>query len=1149
MKNHYLAATAALILLSSAALNAQSTFGTILGTVRDASGRSVPAAGVKIQSVDQNASHETKTSPNGEYEALNLLPGKYRVTITASGFQAFTADGLALQARQSVRLDASLQVGAVEQRIDVTETVGVIATDTAAVASTMGNERVVNLPVNYRGSANSSAFQLIATLPGVQSDNSNPSNASFSINGALPGQANYSVDGITVQTPRGGGALANLFPSAEAIAEIKVQGVGNSAEFAGVGDVTAVSRSGTNLLHGTGFWYYQNSDFDSTPYGSVSKPLKEVNLGGFSLGGPVRIPKVYNGKNRSFFFVDYENRQFPRQSVLQNSVPTSSMRTGDFSKETSVITDPNGTAPFAGKVIPQSRISPIATKFLTQFYPLPNFGGTDIFHTTNYVTNKSSDTPGNQFDVRLDQTINSKQNVFFRYSRKDSTTISPSALLIDQVNAHVQDRSFSVSYNYMLRPNLINEFRTGYSGETNNRNFNSFDGIAFTKGLGFNGLPPLPFNGLPDISISNVTGIGVDRTQSGDTYSNWVFNDNLSYVTGRHTFKGGLDIRRSRSKTALGFTGADNFGTYSFTGAFSGNAVADFLLGTPLTSSIDNVLQDNDGRSIEYHAYIQDSFRVNSRLTMEIGVRWDHIPPFQDQAGYIGNFDRTVAKTGRVVYPSSQIAASVLAPGLLLGVNACAGTPQLPANTLTGLAGVPCTPFVTASAAGLPEGLRRDYRFNFYPRLGLSYRLNEKTTLRGSFGMYQMPIRGAVFYSLTGTAQTDVRTFTNQGSNGQPLFAWPNITTGGSGVSAAGYGTNYFGTANGIEFKNPYAMQWSATVDRNLGFNTGLRLSYIGLKSTQLPWAPNLNQSTYSTQFYVNQPLQSRPFPYWGRIESRDTGGNAIYQAAQAEVNRRFQHGMSFTAAYTWAKNINDTGGPNPSGFGDETGNGRVMDSLNRSANRGNDYATRRHRFISSYFYELPFGHGRQFLGNANRVLDAVVGGWQWSGIFTAQSGPYMTPVEGSGFDPSGTGSGTYRTQRPDVVSNPIPATQNRDSWINRSSFVCAGQSVGAAQFSCGVGVNPAKDLAPIARFGNSGVGIVLGPATVNLSTGMAKYFRIGERAKAGFEATFTNVLNHTNLADPNLNITSGSFGKITSARAADFGGSRTGQIAVRVQF
>lgn len=1144
-----LSAIAVVFGLCASAVWGQSTFGTILGQVKDATGRSVPGAAVKLEAVDRNVTRGAVTRDDGTYEVSNLQPGKYRVTVTAPSFEPFTAEGVELRARESVRIDAVMRVGTVEQKIDVTGTAGVIATDTATVASAIGNERVVNLPVNYRASSSNSAFQLIATLPGVQGDNSSASSASFSINGALPGQASYSVDGVTMQNPRGGGALSNTYPSAESIAEIKVQGVGNNAEYAGVGDVTAVSRGGGNAVHGSGFWYYQNAEFDANAYGSVTKPNKEVNLGGFSFGGPVWLPKIYNGRNRTFFFTDYERRAYPRQSVIQNSVPTTAMRGGDFGKESGTVTDPFGNTPFANNIVPQSRISSIATKFLQQFYPQPNYAATDVFHSTNYIANKAADTPGNQFDVRIDQMLGSRQSVFFRFSRKDATTVNPQALLLDQIDSNPQDRSLIVSHNFQIRHDMINEFRLGFSSERQKQDFASFDGRTFTQSLGFVGLPSLPFNGLPEININNVTGITVDRTQSDNTYSNWQFNDNVTFAHGHHTFKAGIDIRRNRSKTALGFSGADNYGSYSFTGAFSGNAFADFLLGAPIASSLSNVQGDNDGRSIEYHAFLQDSFRVSDRLTLEYGVRWQHLPPLQDEAGYIGNFDRTVAKTGRVIYPSSAIAATKLAPGLLLSVNACSGTPNLPSNTLTGLTGVPCTPFVTAQQAGLPEGLRKDYKFNFYPRLGAAYRLNDKTTLRTSFGMFQMPIRGAVFYSLTGTAQTDVRTYTNQDSSGQPIYQWPSTTTGGSGIGSSSYGTSYFGTANATDFKNPYAMQWSLTADRNIGGNIGLRFSYIGMKSTQLPWSPNLNQSNYSTEYYVNQTLQSRPFPYWGRIESRDTGGNSIYNAAQLELNRRFHSGLTFTAAYTLAKNLNDIGGPSPTGFGDETGNGRVLDSLNRAGNRGDDYATRRQRFISSFVYELPFGRGRKFASHVNRALDWVAGGWQMSGIFVAQSGTFMTPTQGSAGDPSGTGSGTYRTQRPDRIGNAVPSGQNRDNWMNVNAFECAGRGTGALQFACNVGVNPAKDPAPIGRFGNSGVGIVNGPGTVNLSSGVAKYFQIKEGVRAGVEATFTNVLNHTNLADPGTTITSTGFGKITAARAAEFGGSRTGQIGVRVQF
>ena len=545
---------------------------------------------------------------------------------------------------------------------------------------------------------------------------------------------------------------------------------------------------------------------------------------------------------------------------------------------------------------------------------------------------------------------------------------------------------------------------------------------------------------------------------------------------------------------------------------------------------------------------------MSRKLTLELGLRYELHPPFVDESGNIGNFDRTVPKTGRVLYPSSAQAAGLLAPSLLLSVNACPGTPNLPVNSLPGLKGVPCTPFVTAEQAGLPEGLRKNYKLGFLPRFGFAYRPfgDVNTVIRGGFGMYNMAILGAVFYSLTGTAQTDVRTFSNIGANGQPLFAWPNSRpSGASGVAADDYGNSYFGTANGVEFKNPYSMQFNLSVDRALSKSTGLRFSYIGLKSTNLPYAPNLNQSYYSTQFYALQPLQARPFPYWGRIESRDTGGNAMYNAGQIEASHRLKAHLTFNAAYTLAKNINDTGGPNPSGFGGETGNGRILDSLNRAGNRGNDYATRRHRFIASFFYELPFGRGRMLASNASRATNALVGGWELSSIMLVQTGPYMTPSFGSGVgDPSGTGSGFYRTQRPDLIGTGIPANQSQAQWLDRNAFVCPGRVAGSAtQFNCGVGLNPASGLAPIGRFGTSGVGILEGPGTVNLSMSLGKSVAITERLKLRLAGSFTNLPNHPNLNDPNLSITSGSFGRISSARGSEFGGSRTGEVSARLTF
>ena len=1132
------------ILASGLNAPAQSTFGSILGNVKDPSGAGVGSAVVKISNTDENTAWSTITNRTGDYEALNLKPGRYEVTITSPGFQSETKSGITLDARQTNRIDFNLRLGTQSQSVEVSTEVGVIASETNAIASSYGAEKITTLPANFRASTSTTPYPLLSTLPGVQPDGGG--DTYLSIQGGQPNQSELTIDGISAQSVRQNRPLIEIFPSVDSLSEIKVQGVGNSAEYGSAGDITAISKGGSNTFHGSAVWNYQNAEFDSIPFGSSSKPNKEVNNYAFTIGGPVSIPKLYKGKDKTFFFFTYEGLSYPRTSTYQNYVPTTFMKAGDFSNEKGTILDPTTGKPFAANTIPNSRISPIALALQKSFFPDPNNGSTSAAHSNNWNVNKVSDLQSKQFDVRGDHYFSARNQVFGRFSWKNGSSINPNNVLQPTTDNTQQIRSLVVSDNFVILPRLLNEFRAGFTTDGPGSS-SSFDGPGFQKSLGFVGLPSTPFNGITGVSFNNLTGIG-GRLDGTELYRTFTINDNLTWNRGRHTIKGGFDIRWMRSKTTLGFIGADNYGNANFTGVFSGNEYADFLLGAPHDTSYGDVQHDNDGFSQRYQAYLQDSWRFSQKLTLEIGVRWDYNPPFHDQFGYIGNFDQSVAKTGRVVYPEGF--GSLLAPEFLISVNACPGTPNLPAPG-PGLPGIACTPFVTSTQAGLGSGLRQTYPYQFYPRFGFAYRPfgNGDTVVRGGFGMYSAPLLGAVLYSLTGTAQTDVRTFQNTGPDGKPLFYWPNTHTGGSGVSVDNYGSAYFGTGNSINLKNPYMMQWNLSVDRNIGFNTGLRVTYIGSHSVNLGWAQNLNQSNYSTQFYSLQPLTSRPYPYWGRIENRDSGGTALYNALQVEANRRYRAGLTFTGSYTWAKNVNDVGGPNPSSFGGETGNGRVLDAYNRAGNRGNDYGTRRNRFIATALYELPFGKGKKFAGGASRMTNLLIGGWQISTIFLAQTGPFETPYFGSGVaDPSGTGAGGYRSQRPDYVGNAIPASQSAAQWFLASAFACPGQAVNAA-FGCTIGANPAKDSAPIGRFGNEGVGILQGPGTLNTSIGFAKSIVIRERLRVKLNGSFTNIFDLTNYADPVTRLTSSSFGTITSAAGAEFGGARTGQVGVRIEF
>jgi hypothetical protein len=1115
---------------------AQSTLGVVLGNVTDPSGAAIGGAKIRIVNLGENAARETTGSNDGAFEFQNVKAGQYSVQVTKAGFRVYLLKEVTLESRQTLRVDARLELGEVTQTVEVSAAAGVIATDSPAVSSSLSPEKVANLPANFRASTNTTPYALLQTLPGVQADNG----LGVAIQGGLPAQSESSSDGISITGVTGNSPNRNLFPSIESIGEIRVQGVGNAAEFGQPGDVTIISKSGTNEYHGALFWYHQNRAFDALSFGQTSLPAKVSNNFGGTIGGPVRIPKLYDGKNKTFFQFAWESLRYPRQSTIQNTVPSARLRQGDFTAEGVTVRDPLTGQPFAGNVIPASRINPVA-RAIIPFYPAINVGDGVRRTAGNFVDNRAANIESNQFDVRVDQTIGTKHSVFGRYTWKKNPTLSPNSLTLPSDTNNADHQQLVASHTWTIKPNLLNELRGGYSYAEGRTEF-PFDGRAFTNGLNLRDIQrDIFFNGLPNFGIDQYTGFSKGRP--GFSISkNIQFIDNLTWIKGKHTFKFGGDIRNLQAESALGFTTGNNYGDFSHSGVFSGNAWGDFLLGSPASSQIAVLSSDNDGRATHYKFYGQDSWRITNKLTIEAGLRWEFHPGYYDAGFNIANFDRTVPRTGRVVLMSDPKARTLVAPGAITSFNGCPGA---------AINGVPCTPIVTAKEAGLPEGLRENYYTQFLPRLGFAYRLDNKTTVRASAGLYNMITLGSVFFSLTGTVQSDVRFFNNVGTNGQPIFTLPDTRTPGSGIRTGAVGSFEFRTANQIDFRPPQMTQWSFSLDRQLTQTTGLRLSYIGNKSSHMPWAPDLNQMQPDTRFFTQRPNTDRPFPNWGLIFSRDAGANTNYHSLQAEVNRRFAKGLSFTGAYTLAKALGDNAGPNPSGFAGETGGGRVTNSLNRAADRGDVYAFRRHRGLINLVYELPFGKGRQFMSTANRFTDTVLGGWQISSIVTLQSGPFLTPTVSVG-DPSGTLATSRGAQRPDRVGagNGSVSDPTATRWLNRSDFFCPGRAPGAAnQFDCIVGVVPGRDVAPIGRFGNSGVGIVVGPGTFAWNMGVMKQVRLTEKVVFRLEGSFTNLPNWNNLGDPVMNLNDNAFGVIRGGRGVDFGGGRQGQVGARLQF
>ena len=1168
---------------------AQSTQGSIIGAVKDSAGALVQRATVTLTNTDEGITRVTQSNAGGDYRFVDVKAGHYSIQVSATGFNQWSVTAVNLAVRQELRVDVQLSIGAVQQSVQVSgDAVSTIETDSPTISGTFTASDATDLPVNTRASfSGTSASAILGALPGVQDDSSG-----ISLQGALPYQTEVTVDGITLKNPAGGGYIGNAFPSTESIAEIRADGVLVNAEYGDPGQIVVTTKGGSNTLHGSGFWYYQSSAFDAIPYTyptTVTKASVHGDTFGGSLGGPVVIPHFYNGHNKTFFYGAYEGWRHPAQTTLLEKVPSTLMKQGDFSKYSSTgftgLRNPF-TGGSYGTTIPTSNLSGIAVNTLKQFYPDPNIGDPSIYtddNVANYQRNVDASGRSNQFDVRGDQYlgVNQKFLIWGRFTWKNFPTNSPQNLNLPSSVYNSQSRVLKVDTNWTIAPSLINEGGFGFTRYISGGS-NGFNGLAWTNQQGWQGLQNLFFNGVPEMDFNNLQSLNADRLTSLNKSFTYEYSDTLIWTKGNHTMKFGVDIQKLEAISPLGFNGADNYGTYTFNtsgseGMFTGVDFADFLLGMPNQTFYDVVRQDNDGLSAHYNAFAQDEWRVSPRLTLSYGLRYELHPGYYDRYGDIGNFDPTLALSGRVLYPQGK--QDLLAQGYLASANACDPDGVTATNSAT-IHGAPCMPVEGNSTAGYPVGLKQYPHLRFMPRFGFAYRpfANDNWAIRGGFSIYNINMLGSSFYSLTGTLQAYTQQYTNSYNSTTHAigYQWPNIDQGAGGNGCTNcYGTDYFGTANSVNWKDPYTEQWALSIDHDFGAGYAGRVTYIGSGTRHLVWAPDENTLPFSTTVSAfNAPIASRRFPNWGRIYTRDTSANESYNSLQIEGDHRLQHGLELHSTFTWARNLADNQGPSSSGFGGEGGGQRSTSILDRHADFGNAYGTRRLRWNTTGIYALPFGRGRLFGAKVNHATDLILGGWQLSSILTVQTGPYVTPFFPSGQgDPSGTGSGLnglagdgtgsfdggHASQHPDQLPGVSinPRGKNRLKWTNAAAFACPGDPSWTVGNSCttGAGFDPLTGAPrsahplPIGRFGNSKVGSVEGPGLFNLSAGLNKTFAITERLHLRAEGTFTNVLNHANLGNPNMNLSSPSFGLVTNSIQSDFGGARTGQVSARLEF
>jgi Carboxypeptidase regulatory-like domain len=1118
---------------------AQSTFGDIRGTTRDPAGLALPQAVVTLHSLDDNTSRSAITDDSGGYLFENLKPGHYTVSAAKSGFSESSTANLELTARQSARVDVTLSIEKLQQTVNVESTAEQINTENATVGDTRGTDQLVEMPLNFRAQT-TSPLAALALSPSIVTD----SQGNIQVGGASYSMTGYSVDGISTANVTSNGSLQNAYPSSEGLAELKVTAFNNSAEFSQVADVTFITKSGTNQFHGSLFEYLQNDALDATILNFGTKAPKRFNTFGGSLGGPVSIPHLYSGRDKTFFYVDYEGNRRRTASPEQDLVPTLAERNGDLNglpiispttgQPSNVAINPYNGTPFPNNTIPKSMLNPVSLNLLNGYYPLPNVTGSGSSY--NYETLQPIPSNTNGFDARLDHYITSNQQIYARFSWKnllsDTGQAGPVNPLLPNDLDSEHDRSLIVSYNYTITPKMVNEFRFGFTNSLIYQQF-PIQGATADDELGLTGISFAnhPTTGaFPTFNFSDGTGFtSIGRDKDGPGASKTMqFTDNLSRTMGKHTLRFGIDVRRVFYETVVRWGQSDDFGAFTFNqGVFTGSSFGDFLLGAPNTDFIVESSPNTNEPSTQWGIYAQDQWQVNDRLTVNIGLRWEVLPEFTENQGDIANFD---PRNGDVVVPNILLNKTVPSSPLLqanynaflVSFNAC----QLPNRNMS----LPCSNVVTASQDHLSQSLRNTYWGDYDPRIGIAYRpfRDNKTVFRAGFGIFTQTPLGQLAYDFIGIPLGAPYTYSNN-NGGVPLFTFPQTSPAST---TAQYGGTGFYDGMSPNFKDPQTAQWNATIERQLTSAMALRITYSGMNSYRMSIKEDYNAIPPSKQPYVPSPFVDPRAPYqnWDEINYSANAGFSNYQGLTLEATQRLSHGLYFQANYTWAHNISDAQGDAPGGFSSEN----LLftpsyDQFDLRAARGNVAGMPRQRFLLTGTYELPYGTGRQW-SSKSRLLNGALGGWNINTVTLIQTGPFLTPTISPTEDQSNTGiiGRGGITARPDAVGN--PNVSSGDVLWNINAF---------APTPAGAG-----------RIGNAGVGTLEGPGTIAVSAGLSKIFPVRERLRFRFEATFTNALNHTNFAPPASDISSPStFGVLQSAQTAGQGGNRTGQLALRMDF
>lgn len=1082
---------------------AQSTHGAIVGNAADSSQGAVPGLSVTITNTGTNISRTITTNQQGYYEALSLVPGIYRVDAELAGFVPFKRDGIVVESRVTVRIDIPLVVGQITAEVvEVVATTPLIETETAALSDRRTASQIEALPMLATGTL----WPFVTTLPGVQVVGAAGSSV-FSFNGARSGQSEIMFDGMSsarLNTP-----LAGNPNTMEMTAEVRVHSSNNNAEFGSPGVVNLVSKSGTNTVRSSVFYYHSRDQWNEKNRFQAVKPALKRHDYGFTLNGPVVVPKLYDGHNKTFFMFSYWGERNPGEQAFAGQVPTAVMRNGDLSAMGGTIRDPLTGQAFPGNIIPANRISPLSQRIQTRFWALPNVGDPNVFGPQNWQENvdRGGRPTEQRFDLRVDQTIGQRNLLYARFNWKGTNqwalgkAVSPgtdASPLLGTVQGPRAHTNFVVSDTHTFGGSVINEARFGFT-RGGNSSFAALNGRDAIRDLGLTAYPDADYRSLPNFLISAMPTIGYGVPNNLDDHNDiYQATDTMTWTRSTHTFKSGVDVQVNR---AYGLDTPDHlFGTLTFNGAISGNAYADFLLGLPATVQRSTYIGERSKSGADLAVFIQDSWRIGPKLTLEGGLRYEYqFAPVGDDAGFMYNFDPA---TGNVVVPDETLGSSTI-------------NPLLPATIR----------IVDASSAAFPQALRAPQQGNIVPRVGIAWRPTSKTAVRGGYGVFidsfgtsLMPVQASPLFGY-------VAQFTNTAAS-QP-FTISNPFGTGAGTLV---GNLEAGSASSPTFdprlESPRLQQWSLTLERQIR-DVGLRVSYIGTRTTNLTYTRNLNLPAPSTTPFVTS---RRVYPQFANVFYSQNGADlsSQYHGLQTDVERRFGRSFYVQGAWTLSRLMEGV-----EDVGREVGP-LIQNPYDPAAERARAAFNPTHRLNAAVVWEVPLGRDRRFLADGNALVDAIVGGWQLSSLFYYDTGRWFTPTF-TGADPSGTG--TNGTQRPDRVGNPnLPSGQRTlDRWFDTTAFVPLASNIG--------------------RFGNSGRNVIEGPSSKVLHASLAKRFRMTGRQQLQLQINALNVFNIENfdLNANGLNISpsnQASAGRVLAVRTGIEGfGPRTINVETRLTF